>query len=609
MYQYTEFDQQFVRNRAAQYRDQLERNLAGKLSDDEFRPLRLQNGWYIQRYAPMARISVPYGELSSKQLRVLAKIAREYDRPDAALLSEAQAKQTALGSVPVPGTNQQIGTQLKYGYGHFTTRTNVQFNWIPLVKSADVMDLLASVGMHGIQTSGNAIRNITAEELAGIAADEIADPRPFAEIIRQWAALHPEFCFLPRKFKIALNGSKEDRAALGWYDIGLQIVRNDAGELGFKVMVGGGMGRTPIVSTVVSQFVRWDQILNYIEACVRVYNQYGRRDNIWKARIKILVKSEGQRYIDMVEEEFRQIVEIDGAPHTIAQAEYDRVAAQFQPPVLVRKARDAAAQRVHEIIRADAEADQHYDRWLQRNVLPHRNPELRAVVLSFKRLGQAPGDATADQLDASADLAERFSAGEARVTHEQNLLLPWVHQDDLPELWAAARKLGLARPNIGLITDMIACPGGDFCSLANARSLPIAEAITQRFQDLDEEWDIGEIDINFSGCINSCGHHHAGHIGILGVDKDGKEWYQITLGGADGSDLSGPAQPGKIVGPSFAAQEVPGVIEALIDTYRQLRQGTADGRWETFVATLRRVGHEPFKAAANAARFTEKEVA
>jgi sulfite reductase (NADPH) hemoprotein beta-component len=609
MYQYTEFDQQFVRNRAAQYRDQLERNLAGKLSDDEFRPLRLQNGWYIQRYAPMARISVPYGELSSKQLRVLAKIAREYDRPDAALLSEAQAKQTALGSVPVPGTNQQIGTQLKYGYGHFTTRTNVQFNWIPLVKSADVMDLLASVGMHGIQTSGNAIRNITAEELAGIAADEIADPRPFAEIIRQWAALHPEFCFLPRKFKIALNGSKEDRAALGWYDIGLQIVRNDAGELGFKVMVGGGMGRTPIVSTVVSQFVRWDQILNYIEACVRVYNQYGRRDNIWKARIKILVKSEGQRYIDMVEEEFRQIVEIDGAPHTIAQAEYDRVAAQFQPPVLVRKARDAAAQRVHEIIRADAEADQHYDRWLQRNVLPHRNPELRAVVLSFKRLGQAPGDATADQLDASADLAERFSAGEARVTHEQNLLLPWVHQDDLPELWAAARKLGLARPNIGLITDMIACPGGDFCSLANARSLPIAEAITQRFQDLDEEWDIGEIDINFSGCINSCGHHHAGHIGILGVDKDGKEWYQITLGGADGSDLSGPAQPGKIVGPSFAAQEVPGVIEALIETYRQLRQGTADGRWETFIATLRRVGHEPFKAAANAARFTEKEVA
>jgi sulfite reductase (NADPH) hemoprotein beta-component len=609
MYQYSEFDQQFVRNRAAQYRDQLERYLAGKLSEEEFRPLRLQNGWYIQRYAPMARISVPYGELSSAQLRVLGKIAREYDRPDPELLREAQEKQTALGSVPVPGTNQQIFTNLKYGYGHFTTRTNVQYNWIPLVKSAEVMELLASVGMHGIQTSGNAIRNITAEELAGIAVDEIADPRPFAEIIRQWAALHPEFCFLPRKFKIALNGAKEDRAALGWYDIGLQLLRNEAGELGFRVQVGGGMGRTPIIGTVVSPFVRWDQILNYIEACVRVYNQYGRRDNIWKARIKILVKSEGQRYIDMVEEEFRQIVELDGAPHTITQAEYERVAAQFKPPRLVRQPRDAAAQRVHEIIRADAEADPQYDRWLQRNVLPHRDPQLRAVILSFKRLGQAPGDATADQLDAAADLAERFSAGEARVTHEQNLLLPWVHQDDLPELWAAARKLGLARPNIGLITDMIACPGGDFCSLANARSLPIAEAITQRFQDLDEEWDIGEIDINFSGCINSCGHHHAGHIGILGVDKDGKEWYQITLGGADGSQLSGPAQPGKIVGPSFAKEEVPGVIEALIDAYRRLRQGAADGRWETFVATLRRVGHEPFKAAANAARFVEKEVA
>jgi sulfite reductase (NADPH) hemoprotein beta-component len=609
MYRYTDFDRQFVHARAAQYRDQLERHLAGKLSEEEFRPLRLQNGWYIQRYAPMARISVPYGELSTAQLRVLAKIAREYDRPDAELLQQAQEKQSALGSVPVPRTDRRISSQLKYGYGHFTTRTNVQFNWIPLVRSAEVMELLAGVDMHGIQTSGNAIRNITAEELAGIAADEISDPRPFAEILRQWAALHPEFCFLPRKFKIALNGAKEDRAALGWYDIGLQIVRNESGELGFKVLVGGGMGRTPIIGTVVSEFVPWDQILNYVEACIRVYNQYGRRDNIWKARIKILVKSEGQRYIDRVEEEFRQIVELDGAPHTITQAEYDRVAAQFTPPALARKPRDTAAQHVHEIIRTDAQADPLYHRWLQRNVLPHRNPALRAVILSFKRLGQAPGDATADQLDAAAELAERFSAGEARVTHEQNLLLPWVHEDDLPELWAAARKLGLARPNIGLLTDIIACPGGDFCSLANARSLPIAEAVTQRFQDLDEEWDIGEIDINISGCINSCGHHHAGHIGILGVDKDGKEWYQVTLGGSDGSDLSGPAQPGKIVGPSFSAEEVPGVIEALIDTYRRLRQGAAGGRHETFVATLRRVGIEPFKEAANAARLAEKELA
>jgi sulfite reductase (NADPH) hemoprotein beta-component len=609
MYQYSEFDQQFVRNRAAQYRDQLDRWLGGKLSDDEFRPLRLQNGWYIQRYAPMARISVPYGELSSAQLRVLGKIARDYDKPEAALLADAQEKQSALGSVPVPRTDKQIGSVLKYGYGHFTTRTNVQFNWIPLVKSAEVMELLASVNMHGIQTSGNAIRNITADQLAGIAVDEIADPRPFAEIIRQWGALHPEFAFLPRKFKIAINGAKEDRAALGWYDIGLQLLRNEAGELGFRVQVGGGMGRTPIIGTVVSQFVPWQHVINYIEACIRVYNQYGRRDNIWKARIKILVKSEGQAYIDKVEEEFRQIVEIDGAPHTITQAEFDRVAAQFAPPVIDRLPRDRVSQQMHEIIRADAEADVAYDRWLQRNVLPHRNPELRAVLLSFKRLGQHPGDCTADQFEAAAQLADRYSHGESRVTHEQNLLLPWVHQDDLPELWSAARKLGLARPNIGLITDMIACPGGDFCSLANARSLPIAEAITQRFQDLDEEWDIGEIDINFSGCINSCGHHHAGHIGILGVDKDGKEWYQITLGGGDGSHAGGPAAPGKVVGPSFAKEEVAGVIDALIDTYRQLRQPTADGRLENFIATLRRTGHEPFKAAANAARFVEKETA
>ena len=609
MYPYSEFDQQFVKSRAAQYRDQLERFLAGKLTEDEFRPLRLQNGWYIQRYAPMARISVPYGELSSAQLRVLARIAREYDQPDPQLLAQAQDRQSALGAVPVPGSDVQVASRLKSGYGHFSTRTNVQFNWIPLVRSADVMELLASVNMHGIQTSGNAIRNITADALAGIAVDEIADPRPFAEIIRRWAALHPEFCFLPRKFKIALNGAREDRAALGWYDIGLQVVRDPSGALGFEVRVGGGMGRTPIIATVVSRFVPWQHVLNYIEACVRVYNQYGRRDNVWKARIKILVKSEGQAYIDKVEEEFRQIVELDGAPHTIAQEEYERVAAQFAPPPFDRAPRDAAAQRVHEIIRADAQADPAYDRWLQRNVLRHRDPQLRAVVLSFKRLGQNPGDCTADQFDACADLAERFSRAEARVTHEQNLLLPWVHADDLPELWAAARKLGLARANIGLITDMIACPGGDFCSLANARSLPIAEAITRRFQDLDEEWDIGEIDINFSGCINSCGHHHAGHIGILGVDKDGQEWYQVTLGGGDGSRAGGPAAPGKIVGPSFAKEEVAGVVEALVDTYRSLRQPTPEGRYESFIATLRRVGHEPFKAAANAARFVEKETA
>jgi sulfite reductase (NADPH) hemoprotein beta-component len=608
MYQYTEFDRQFVRARAAQYRDQLERWQAGRLADEEFRPLRLQNGWYIQRYAPMLRIAVPYGDISSAQLRALARIARDYDQPDPELLRQAQEKQLTLGEVPVPG-GTPVATHLKYGYGHFTTRTNVQFNWIPIDKSADVMDLLASVDMHGIQTSGNTIRNITTDQMAGIGVDEIADPRPFAEILRQWSTLHPEFAFLPRKFKVALNGSKEDHAALGWYDIGLQVVKNEAGELGFRVQVGGGMGRTPIIGTVVRAFLPWPQLLNYVEACIRVYNEYGRRDNLWKARIKILVKAEGQRYIDKVEEEFRAIVENDGGPHTITQAEYDRVAASFVTPAIQPHSRKGADAQLHEIVRADAEADPLYDRWLQRNVLPHKNPQLRAVTLSFKRLGYAPGDATADQLEIAADLAERFSCGEARVNHEQNLLLPWVHQDDLPELWAAARKAGLAKANIGLLTDMIACPGGDFCSLANARSLPIAEAITQRYQDLDEEFDLGDIRLNISGCINSCGHHHAGHIGILGVDKDGKEWYQVTLGGADGTDLSGPATPGKVVGPSFSAAEVPVVIEAVLDAYRRERQAAANGKSETFIATLKRVGIEPFKAAANGARFVERETA
>lgn len=614
MYQYTEFDQQFIRLRADQYRDQLERFQAGKLSGDEFKPLRLQNGWYVQRYAPMLRVAVPYGELSSGQLRVLARIAREYDVPEASLLAEAQATQEKLGDIPL-ADGRRIGTRLKYGYGHFTTRTNVQYNWIPLDKSAEVMDLLASVHMHGIQTSGNCIRNITSDALAGIAADEIADPRPFAEILRQWSTLHPEFAFLPRKFKVSLNGAREDRAALGWYDVGLQLVKNEAGELGFQVRVGGGMGRTPVISPVVREFLPWNQLMNYLEAVIRVYNRYGRRDNLWKARIKILVKSEGQTYVDQVEEEFRQIVEVEGGPHTITQAEYDRVAACFHDPVPDLGGADAESQTLS-LLRAAAEGDQGFGRWLTRNVLPHRHPLLRAVVLSFKRVGYAPGDATADQMDAAADLADRYSCGEARVTHEQNLLLPWVRADQLPALYEEARALGLAQPNIGLLTDMIACPGGDFCSLANARSLPIAEAITERYQDLDELWDLGEIDLHISGCINSCGHHHSGHIGILGVDKDGKEWYQITLGGADGTDLSGAAVPGKIIGPSFSASEVPGVIEALLATYREHRQplpadapGSARGqKHEHFIDTVRRVGIEPFKAAANAARHPAETV-
>ena len=601
MYQYTEFDRDFVRARAAQYRDQLERNLSGQLSDDDFRPLRLQNGWYVQRYAPMLRIAVPYGEISSAQLRVLARIAREYDQPSAELFREAQAKQDALGPVPLPPSagGGEVRSRLKVGYGHFTTRQNVQFNWIPLPRSADVMELLASVDMHGIQTSGNCIRNITSDELAGIAPDEVADPRPYCEIIRQWSTMHPEFAFLPRKFKIAVSGAAEDRAATFWHDVGLHLHRNEAGDLGFRVLVGGGMGRTPVIASVVREFLPWDQVLNYLEAVVRVYNRWGRRDNMYKARIKILVKAEGQRYVDEVEAEYRQIVDADGAPHTITQAEFNRVAASFVPPAVPRRA---------EMTPPEIDTDPAFQRWLQQNVAAHRNPALRAVTLSFKRLGQAPGDATGDQLDEAATLADRFSAGEARVTHDQNLLLPWVAAADLPALWQAARAAGLAKPNIGLLTDMIACPGGDFCSLANARSLPIAEAITRRYQDVDELHDIGEIDLHISGCINSCGHHHSGHIGILGVDKDGKEWYQVTLGGSDGSRLSGAPTPGKVVGPSFSAAEVPEVIEALLETYRRERQ-PHDGRFETFIATLRRVGLDPFKAAANAARFNEREVA
>jgi len=476
---------------------------------------------------------------------------------------------------------------LKYGYGHFTTRTNVQFNWIPITKAADVMDLLASVHMHGIQTSGNTIRNINCEAYEGIAEDGIVDARPFSEILRQWSTLHPEFAFLPRKFKISFNGAAEDRAATGWYDIGLQALRNEAGETGFTVKVGGGMGRTPVIGTVVREFLPWHQLLNYIEAVVRVYNGYGRRDNKWKARIKILVKAEGQKFIDAVEAEYQAIVAQDGAPHTITQAELDRVAANFVVPALKPANLPSSVNT----------SGQLYQRWLQQNVRGHRLPGMRAVTLSFKRVGFAPGDADADTIDALAQLAEQFSASEARLTHEQNLMLPWVFESDLPALYEAARKLGLAQPNIGLLTDMIACPGGDFCALANARSLPIAAAITERYQDLDEVFDLGPIDLHMSGCINSCGHHHSGHIGILGVDKDGKEWYQITLGGSDGTRLSGPALAGKVVGPSFSAAEVPDVIEAILDTYRAQRKGG-----ELFIDTLRRVGHDPFKAAANAAR-------
>jgi len=601
MYQYTEFDKQFVRARAAQHRDQLERWQAGQLSDDEFKPLRLQNGWYVQRYAPMLRVAVPYGEISAPQLRVLAQIARDFDTPEPVLLAQAQATQDKIiGLAPKLTTN----------YGHFTTRQNVQYNWIPLSQSAEVMDLLATVNMHGIQTSGNCIRNTTTDELAGVAVDEVVDPRPYAELIRQWSTLHPEFAFLPRKFKIAITGATEDRAAIGWHDVGLQMVKNAAGEVGFKVLVGGGMGRTPVIGSQIRAFLPWNQIMNYLEAVVRVYNRWGRRDNLYKARIKILVKAEGQRYFDEVETEYQEILNQDGGLHTISQAEFDRINACFVSPALdLPNMTDEWLAKAEADISIEAAKNSAFARWMVQNVVLHKNPALRAVKLSFKRMGQAPGDATADQLDAAAALVSQFSAGEARVTHTQNLVLPWVRLDQLHALWQDAKVLGLAQPNIGLLTDMIACPGGDYCALANARSLPLAAAITERYQDLDELNDLGPVDFHISGCINSCGHHHSGHIGILGVDKDGKEWYQITLGGSDGKVLSGAAVAGKVVGPSFSSFEVPDVIEAILNTYKELRLPVL-GRHEYFIETLQRLGQDPFKSAANGARHpTEAQTA
>ncbi|WP_431099742.1 nitrite/sulfite reductase [Roseateles noduli] len=558
MYAYTDFDRQFVHARAAQFRDQLERHLAGQLPDDDFRALRLQNGWYIQRHAPMLRIAVPYGVLDSRQLRQLARIAREHDR----------------------------------GYGHFTTRQNLQFNWIPLPQSADVMDLLADVDMHGIQTSGNCIRNITSDVTAGVAADELIDPRPYAEVLRQWSTLHPEFAFLPRKFKIAISGAKEDRAAIAWHDIGLQLRKNDAGEIGFQVFVGGGMGRTPIIGQEISPFVPWQHILLYLEAIVRTYNRFGRRDNMYKARIKILVKAEGQAYFDAVNAEYQAILSDDTGSHEqiIPEAELARVAASFVEP-----------QGVTPVPGVDIfdGASPAYHRWLERNVHAHRVSGYRSVTLSLKRVGLPPGDITDAQMDAAAALSDAYSHGELRVSHDQNLLLPWVRESDLPALFEAAKEHGFATPNIGLLTDMIVCPGGDFCALANARSIPVAAEITDRFQDLDELWDIGDIDLHISGCINSCGHHHSGHIGVLGVDKDGSEWYQITLGGSDGSTLSGTAVPGKVIGPSFAADEAADAVEAVIATYRREREAG-----ERFLQTVRRIGLDAFKQATNEIRRT-----
>jgi len=545
MYRYDDIDQRIVAERVEQFRDQTRRFLAGQLAEDDFRPLRLQNGLYIQKHAPMLRVAVPYGMLSSAQVRTFAHIARKYDR----------------------------------GYGHFSTRQNIQFNWPKLAQVPDILAELAKVEMHAIQTSGNCIRNITADHFAGIAPDEIVNPMVWAEVLRQWSTFHPEFAFLPRKFKIAVSGAEQDRAATLVHDIGLQAVRDDQGEVGFRVIVGGGLGRTPIIGQVIREFLPWRHLLTYLEAVLRVYNRYGRRDNLYKARIKILVKERTLAvYRDEVEAEWAQLV--DGAG-TLARDMVEGIAARFtQPAYRTLPKHDSELQTY-----LDAEAG--FARWHGRNVHAHRVPGYAAVTLSLKRPGVPPGDVTADQLDAIAELADRYSFGELRVTHEQNLVLPDVEQRQLHALWRELRTLGIAVPNIGLITNIIACPGGDFCSLANAASIPVALALHQRFEDLDYAHDIGELDLNISGCMNSCGHHHIGHIGILGVDKNGEEWYQISIGGAQGNE----AALGRVIGPSFARADVPDVVEKLIAYYLEHR----DSPEERFIDVVQRLGVEPFK--------------
>ena len=544
MYKYDVYDQ-IVNERVAQYCDQVRRRLSGELTEDEFRPLRLQNGLYMQIHAYMLRIAVPYGLLSSKQMRMFAHIARKYDR----------------------------------GYGHFTTRQNIQFNWIKLEETPDILADLASVEMHGIQTSGNCIRNITSDEFAGVAPDEIVDPRPYAEILRQWSTFHPEFAYLPRKFKIAISGAAEDRAAIAVHDIGLSAIRDAQGEIGFRVLVGGGTARTPIIGSEICDFVPWQHMLTYIESIMRVYNQYGRRDNMYKSRIKILVKALGI-------EEFRRQVEADwvdikGGPGTLTVEEVKRVAEYFAAPGYdVSAEKDPALDLFREQNKAFAD-------WMQRNVRPHKVPGYAAVLLSLKKTGVAPGDVTADQMDRIADMADRYSFGELRATHKQNLVLADVKQSDLVSLWKEASAHGLATPNIGLLTDMICCPGADFCTLAFARSIPLAKMISDRFDRADFLHDIGEIELNMSGCVNACGHNHVGHIGIIGVDKkDGGEWYQVSIGGAQGNQ----AAIGKILGPSFNFQQMPEVIDRILQVY--LRERLED---EPFIDTVRRIGVEPFK--------------
>ena len=546
MYRYDEVDQRLVDERVQQFRGQTRRFLAGQLSEEEFRALRLRNGLYIQRYAPMLRIAIPYGLLSTRQLRKLAEISRRYDR----------------------------------GYGHFSTRQNMQLNWPKLEEVPEILAELATVEMHAIQTSGNSFRNVTTDHFAGVAQDEIVDSFVWCEIIRQWSTFHPEFSFLPRKFKIALNGARADRAAVAVHDIGLHAIKDEKGEIGFKVLAGGGLGRTPMIGFVIREFLPWPHLLTYLEAILRVYNRYGRRDNIHKARIKILVKERGpEKFRDEVEAEWAQVK--DG-PATLITEEVERVAARFTRPAYER------------LPNLDLEAigAPGFTAWAKRNVQPHKVPGYAAVTLSLKKTGVPPGDATAEQMDAIAELADRYSFGELRVSHEQNLVLADVRQSDLVEVWREARRLGLATPNLGLLTNIIACPGGDFCALANAKSIPVAEAIQRRFDDLDYLHDIGELDLNISGCMNACGHHHIGHIGILGVDKNGEEWYQVEIGGNQGEIRPGTkAALGRVIGPSFARAEVPDVIERLIECYLESRDSEA----ERFVDVVHRIGVEPFK--------------
>ena len=562
MYKYDHIDQTLVDQRVAQFRDQVARRLNGTLAEEEFRPLRLQNGLYHQRHAYMLRVAIPYGLLSSKQLRTLANISEKYDR----------------------------------GYGHFTTRQNIQFNWITLEDTPKILADLAKVEMHAIQTSGNCIRNITSDAFAGVAGDEYVDTRPVCELLRQWSTLHPEFAYLPRKFKFAVNGAKEDRTVLLCHDVGIELKRNKdvnngelTNELTANIYAGGGMGRTPILGSLIKQDLPWQLLPSYLTALLRVYNRFGRRDNIYKARIKILVKALGsEEFARQVEGEWAHLHKnTKSSDDNFTKAEWERVAKHFTKPAY----KHLNALTNVQVINTASEADKvAFARWLERNVKPHQVPGYASVILSLKPHGTvAPGDATTAQMNAIADLADQYSFGELRVTHEQNLVLADVEQVKLFELWQVAKQQHVALPNVGLLTDIIACPGGDFCSLANAKSLPIAKAIQERFDDLDYLFDLGDISLNISGCINSCGHHHVGNIGVLGVDKDGEEWYQITLGGEQGND----AAIGKVIGPSFYADEIPDVITNVINTYVNNRVDD-----ESFIQAYRRLGLTPFKEAA-----------